>query len=234
MKLLEVEQLVTGYEQSQVLFDVCLSVEQGQIVSLLGRNGMGKTTTLSAIAGLLKVRSGKVCVCGTDVTSWDAFKIVKLGIGLVPEGRQIFPNLTARENLIATAANRFNDSNPWTLERVLELFPGLHDRLEFMGNLLSGGEQQMLVIGRALMTNPRLLLLDEATEGLAPIVRQEIWAAIRELRSTTGLSILIVDKSVKELRQLCDQAVILERGHSVWSGPMQNLTAEITEQFLGV
>jgi len=217
MKLLEVEQLVTGYEQSQVLFDVCLSVEQGQIVSLLGRNGMGKTTTLSAIAGLLKVRSGKVCVCGTDVTSWDAFKIVKLGIGLVPEGRQIFPNLTARENLIATAANRFNDSNAWTLERVLELFPGLHDRLEFMGNLLSGGEQQMLAIGRALMTNPKMLILDDATEGLAPQVRVAIWQSLAKLKQS-GLGILLVDKHVRDLLPLVDQYNVMEKGRIVWSG----------------
>jgi len=217
MKLLEVEQLVAGYGQSQVLFDVCLAVEQGQVVSLLGRNGMGKTTTLSTIIGLLKVRSGKVSVCGTDVTGWDAFKIAKLGIGVVPEGRQIFPNLTTRENLVATAANRFNDNNPWTLDRVLELFPSLHDRLEFMGNLLSGGEQQMLAIGRALMTNPQLLILDDATEGLAPQVRTAIWNSLTKLKDN-GLGILLVDKHVHDLLPLVDQHHVMEKGRIVWSG----------------
>jgi len=217
MKLLEVDQLVAGYAQSQVLFDVSLHVEQGQVVSLLGRNGMGKTTTLSTIAGLLNVRSGSVRVCGTNVNGWDSFKIAKLGIGVVPEGRQIFPNLTTRENLIATAANRFNDTNPWTLERVLDLFPSLQDRLEFMGNLLSGGEQQMLAIGRALMTNPKLLILDDATEGLAPQVRAAIWRSLSTLKSS-GLGILLVDKHVHDLLPLVDQHHIMEKGRIVWSG----------------
>jgi len=217
MKLLEVKQLVAGYGQSQVLFDVCLSVEQGQVVSLLGRNGMGKTTSLSAIAGLLNVRSGNIYVGGTDVTGWDAFKIAKLGIGLVPEGRQIFPNLTTRENLLATATNRFNNSNPWTLERVLELFPALSDRLDFMGNLLSGGEQQMLAIGRALMTNPKMLIMDDATEGLAPQVRATIWQSLSTLKKS-GLGILLVDKHVRDLLPLVDQHNVMEKGRIVWSG----------------
>ncbi len=217
MNLLKAEQLIAGYEQSQVLFDVSLSVEQGQVVSLLGRNGMGKTTTLYAIAGLLELRAGKVWVCGTNVKGWDAFKIAKLGIGLVPEGRQIFPNLTTRENLLATAANRFNDSNPWTLTRVLELFPTLYDRLDFMGNLLSGGEQQMLAIGRALMTNPKLLILDDATEGLAPQVRTVIWKSLNTLKQS-GLGILLVDKHVQDLLPLVDQHHVLEKGRIVWSG----------------
>lgn len=217
MKLLEVEQIVAGYGQSQVLFDVSLHVEQGQVVSLLGRNGMGKTTTLSTIAGLLQVRSGSVRINGTDVNGWDAFKIAKLGLGVVPEGRQIFPNLTTRENLIATAANRFNASNPWTLERVLALFPALQDRLEFMGNLLSGGEQQMLAIGRALMTNPKLLILDDATEGLAPQVRAAIWASLNTLKES-GLGILLVDKHVHDLLPLVDRHHVMEKGCIVWSG----------------
>jgi len=217
MKLLEVEKLVAGYGQSQVLFDVCITVEQGQVVSLLGRNGMGKTTTLSTIIGLLEVRSGKVSVCGNDVTDWDAFQIAKLGLGVVPEGRQIFPNLTTRENLVATAANRFNDSNPWTLDRVLDLFPNLKARLEFMGNLLSGGEQQMLAIGRALMTNPQLLILDDATEGLAPQVRNAIWESLTKLKEK-GLGILLVDKHVNDLLPLVDKHHIMEKGRIVWSG----------------
>jgi len=217
LKLLEIEQLVAGYGQSQVLFDVSLHVEQGQVVSLLGRNGMGKTTTLSTIAGMLDARSGRLRVCGTDVTGWDAFKIAKLGIGVVPEGRQIFPNLTTRENLIATAANRFDNTNPWTLERVLELFPNLTDRLGFMGNLLSGGEQQMLAIGRALMTNPRLLILDDATEGLAPQVRTVIWQSLSTLKRS-GLGILLVDKHVHDLLPLVDRHHVMEKGRIVWSG----------------
>jgi len=217
MKLLEVEQLVSGYAQSQVLFEVSLQVEQGQVVSLLGRNGMGKTTTLSTIAGLLAVRAGNVRVCGTLVNGWDAYRIAKLGIGVVPEGRQIFPNLTARENLIATAANRFNDKNPWTLNRVLDLFPALQQRLDFMGNLLSGGEQQMLAIGRALMTNPKLLILDDATEGLAPQVRSAIWDSLATLKDG-GLGILLVDKHVQDLLPLVDQHHVMEKGRIVWSG----------------
>jgi len=217
MNLLDVEELVAGYGQSQVLFDVCLKVEQGQVVSLLGRNGMGKTTTLSTIAGLLQVRSGSVSVCGTRVSGWDSYKIAKLGLGVVPEGRQIFPNLTTRENLIATAANRFNDDNPWTLESVLALFPALQERLEFMGNLLSGGEQQMLAIGRALMTNPKLLILDDATEGLAPQVRAAIWASLKTLKES-GLGIVLVDKHVQDLLPLVDRHHVMEKGRIVWSG----------------
>jgi len=225
MRLLDVKQLVAGYGQSQVLFEVSLHVEQGQVVSLLGRNGMGKTTTLSTIAGLLRVRSGEVYVCGTNVNGWDSFKIAQLGIGVVPEGRQIFPNLTTRENLIATAANRFNENNPWTLERVLSLFPALQDRLEFMGNLLSGGEQQMLAIGRALMTNPKLLILDDATEGLAPQVRAAIWQSLATLKDS-GLGILLVDKHVQDLLPLVDQHHVMEKGHIVWSGNRQDWEAQ--------
>jgi len=217
MSLLEVNQLEAGYEQSQVLFDVSLRVEPGQVVSLLGRNGMGKTTTLSTIAGLLAIRSGEVIVRGTLVNGWDAYKIAKLGIGIVPEGRQIFPNLSARENLIATAANRFNNEHPWTLESVLELFPALQERLDFMGNLLSGGEQQMLAIGRALMTNPKLLILDDATEGLAPQVRSTIWDSLNTLKQK-GLGILVVDKHVQDLLPLVDQHHVMEKGRIVWSG----------------
>lgn len=217
MSLLSVQNLVSGYGTSQILFDVNLHVEPGQVVSLLGRNGMGKTTTLTTIAGQLTVRSGQVSIAGQQVNGWRSFDIAKLGVGLVPEARQIFPNLTARENLIATAANRFNDSNPWTLERVLVLFPNLEPRLDFMGNLLSGGEQQMLAIGRALMTNPKLLILDDATEGLAPQVRRAIWQALSALKES-GLGILLVDKHVVDLLPLVDQHYVMEKGRIVWSG----------------
>jgi len=217
MNLLEVENLVSGYGASQILFDVDLQVGEGQGVSLLGRNGMGKTTTLTTIAGQLSVRAGRVVVAGQEVNGWRSFDIAKLGVGLVPEGRQIFPNLSARENLIATAANRFNNPNPWTLTRVLEMFPALTERLDFMGNLLSGGEQQMLAIGRALMTNPKLLILDDATEGLAPQVRATIWQALGSLKES-GLGILLVDKHVVDLLPLVDQHYVMEKGRIVWSG----------------
>ncbi len=217
MSLLDVNKMVAGYGLSQILFDVSLRVEQGQVVSLLGRNGMGKTTTLSTIAGLLEVRSGHVRINGSGINGFRPYEIAKLGVGVVPEGRQIFPNLTARENLIATAANRFNTDNPWTLERVLALFPKLEDRLDFMGNLLSGGEQQMLAIGRALMTNPKLLILDDATEGLAPQVRASIWQALRTLKDS-GLGILLVDKHIDDLLPLVDQHNVMEKGRIVWSG----------------
>jgi len=217
MSLLAVERITAGYGQSQVLFDVSLQVSEGQVVSLLGRNGMGKTTTLNTIAGVLEARSGNILISDHCVNGWQAYDIARLGIGLVPEGRQVFPNLSARENLLATAANRFNDANPWTLDRVLTLFPALEPRLEFMGNLLSGGEQQMLAIGRALMTNPRLLVLDDATEGLAPQVRTAIWHALSELKNA-GLGILLVDKHVVDLLPLVDKHYVMEKGHVVWSG----------------
>jgi len=217
MNLLHVEQLVSGYGPSQILFEVDLRVEQGQVVSLLGRNGMGKTTTLSTIAGQLSVRSGTVSVCDQVVNGKHAFEIARLGVGLVPEGRQIFPNLTARENLLATASNRFRLTSPWTLERILELFPILTERLDFMGNLLSGGEQQMLAIARALLTNPKLLILDDATEGLAPQVRESIWQALAVLKHN-GLGILVVDKHVDALLPIADQHHVLQKGRVVWTG----------------
>jgi len=225
MSLLRVQNLVSGYGSSQILFDVNLLVEEGQMVSLLGRNGMGKTTTLTTIAGQLAVRSGELMITGQHVKGWRSFDIAKLGVGLVPEGRQIFPNLTARENLIATAANRFKDANPWTLERVLDLFPALTPRLDFMGNLLSGGEQQMLAIGRALMTNPRLLILDDATEGLAPQVRSTIWQALGSLKES-GLGILLVDKHVVDLLPLVDRHYVMEKGRIVWSGDRRDWESE--------
>lgn len=217
MSLLAVENITAGYGQSQVLFDVTLRVGEGQVVSLLGRNGMGKTTTLNTIAGVLNARSGQITISGRNVNGWQPYDIARLGIGLVPEGRQVFPNLSARENLLATAANRFKEAHPWTLDRVLSLFPALEPRLDFMGNLLSGGEQQMLAIGRALMTNPRLLVLDDATEGLAPQVRAAIWDALAELKKV-GLGILLVDKHVVDLLPLVDTHYVMQKGRVVWTG----------------
>lgn len=225
MNLLSVQRLVSGYGQSQVLFDIDVSVETGQVVSLLGRNGMGKTTTLSTIAGHLPVRSGSVSVCETPVNKLQPYEIARMGIGLVPEGRQIFPNLSARENLMATASNRFNASNPWTLDKIIGLFPQLEERLDFMGNLLSGGEQQMLAIGRALMTNPKLLLLDDATEGLAPRVREAIWQALSVLKDS-GLGILLVDKHIDDILAIADQHHVLEKGRVVWSGSSDDWRAQ--------
>ncbi len=173
--MLEVNNMETSYGQSQVLFGIDLTINQGEVVTLIGRNGMGKTTTINSIMGLVKTKSGEIIFDGNHVQNWPPYKIARTGIGLVPEGRHIFPNLSVYENLEATSSNRFKIRNPWTLDRVLELFPRLKDRLKNMGNQLSGGEQQMLAIGRALMTNPRLLILDEATEGLAPLIKKEIW-----------------------------------------------------------
>ena len=209
--MLEVRGLQAHYGTSQALFNVNLSIGEGQVATLLGRNGMGKTTTINAIMGIVKPSSGSLEFGDQPLRGLPSFKIANLGIGLVPEGRQIFPNLSARENLVATASNHLGQHNPWTLERVFELFPELETRLTSMGNLLSGGEQQMLAIGRALMTNPKLLILDEATEGLAPLVRKRIWEALDRIRHT-GLSILIVDKNLHDLVRLADRHFIIQRG----------------------
>jgi branched-chain amino acid transport system ATP-binding protein len=219
--LLAIRDVQTGYGASQVLFDVSLEVGARQCVSLQGRNGMGKTTTVSAIMGWLPCWRGDIRWRGQSIANQPSHVIAQLGIGLVPEGRQVFPNLTVWENLVATArassASTSNSSTPWTLERVFTLFPKLADRRRNFGNQLSGGEQQMLAIGRALMTNPTLLILDEATEGLSPLLRQEIWQALATLKDE-GLSILITDKNVKQLLALCDHHVILQKGQVVWSG----------------
>ena len=235
--LLEVKHLQTGYGASQALFDVSLTVPVGQCVSLQGRNGMGKSTTVSAIMGLLPCWQGDIQWQGQSVVSREPFEMARLGIGLVPEGRQVFPNLTVWENLVATAAKPTKNTHAnvkkttkttleltpvrvtssWDLDRVFALFPKLADRRKHFGNQLSGGEQQMLAIGRALMTHPTLLILDEATEGLSPLLRQEIWQALATLRSE-GLSILITDKNVKQLLALCDHHVVLQKGRTVWSG----------------
>jgi branched-chain amino acid transport system ATP-binding protein len=215
--MLRVEGLQAAYGASQALFDVSLHVGEGAFVTLMGRNGMGKTTTIRTIMGLLPARAGRVTLAGRDVTRAAPEIVARLGVGLVPEGRQIFPTLTVRENLVATAADRFGRKDPWTLARVVALFPRLGERAGQSASTLSGGEQQMLAIGRALMTNPRLLVLDEATEGLAPVIRAEIWACLEKLKAE-GQSILVVDKNVGVLRRLADRHFVIEKGRTVWSG----------------
>ncbi len=233
--MLEMGGLDAFYGQSQALFGMSLSVEAGQVVSLMGRNGMGKTTTIRSIMGLIRPRGGSLSFQGQDLIGLAPYKVAQLGLGLVPEGRQIFPNLTVRENLVATARTGQGTSKPWTLDRVYELFPRLEDRQGSMGNQLSGGEQQMLAVGRALTTNPTLLLLDEATEGLAPLIRDEIWSCLSALKSA-GQAILIIDKDVESLTEICDHHFIVEKGHLVWNGNSDELRANpaIQQQYLGV
>jgi branched-chain amino acid transport system ATP-binding protein len=233
--LLEVDGIETCYGLSQVLFGLSLSILRGEMVSLMGRNGMGKTTTVRSIMGLTPARSGAIRLAGRDVRSMPSYRIAKLGVGLVPEGRQIFPNLTVRENLVAAATNRHRATDPWTLEKIHTLFPRLAERGSNMGNQLSGGEQQMLAIGRALMTNPHLLILDEATEGLAPLIREEIWNCLSMLK-TRGQSILLIDKNVEHLTRICDRHYIIERGRTVWSGTSEQLIAVpgLQHRYLGI
>ena len=215
--MLKVSEICTFYGASQALFGVSITVEEGEVVSLLGKNGMGKTTTVHSIMGITPISSGEVLFQNKKIDDMPSFKVSRSGIGLVPEGRQIFPNLSVMENLIATSANRNANPNPWTIESVLQMFPQLKSRLNSMGNLLSGGEQQMLAIGRALMTNPKLLILDEATEGLAPMVRQEIWACIEKLKKE-GIAILIIDKNIRDLTKISDKHFIIEKGQVTWHG----------------
>ncbi|WP_322865726.1 ABC transporter ATP-binding protein [Aquicoccus sp. G2-2] len=229
MSLLRLANISAFYGPSQALFDVSFRIEPGQVLALLGRNGMGKTTTIKVISRMLKHRGGALAFDGVDMAQWPSYRAARAGIGLTPEGRRCFANLTVRENLVAAAR-----PGDWTLTRVAELFPRLEERQAQMAVSLSGGEQQMLAIGRALMTNPRLLILDEATEGLAPVIRQEIWAAIARLKGETGLTILVVDKSLKELGQVADRAVILERGRSVWSDDFAALDRQTRDRYLGV
>jgi branched-chain amino acid transport system ATP-binding protein len=233
--MLEINNMETSYGQSQVLYGIDLKINQGEVVTLIGRNGMGKTTTINSIMGLIKIKSGLIIFDGNHVQNKPPYKVARTGIGLVPEGRQIFPNLSVYENLEATSSNRYKNSNPWTLNRVLKLFPRLNDRLKNMGNQLSGGEQQMLAIGRALMTNPRLLILDEATEGLAPLIKKEIWDCLKGLKSS-GQSILVVDKNIKALTDLADQHYIMEKGKIVWNGDSSKLNSnkEIQNRYLGI
>ncbi|CAB3626855.1 ABC transporter ATP-binding protein [Achromobacter aegrifaciens] len=234
--MLTIESAKSGYGASQVLFGVDLQIGAGQVVTLLGRNGMGKTTLLRTLFGQLPLRGGKIQFAGQDISGWSPDRIARVGMAIVPEGRQCFPNLTVREHLTAFVASRNPDiGEPWTPERVFELFPRLHERARNMGNQLSGGEQQMLAIGRALVTNPRLLILDEATEGLAPKIREEIWNCLARLRQA-GQTILVIDKYVERLLSLADRHVILERGKVVWTGDSQALDADrgLWERYLGV
>jgi branched-chain amino acid transport system ATP-binding protein len=233
--LLEVSGVDAGYGSSQVLFDLQLTVAAGSVATLLGRNGMGKTTTIRTVLGLLPLRKGEVRFDGQRIDRLSTDAIGRLGIALVPEGRQIFPNLTVRENLVAFAANRARHAEPWTLDKVLAFFPRLRERADNMGNQLSGGEQQMLAIGRALMTNPRLLILDEATEGLAPLVREDIWRCLQQLKDA-GQSILVIDKYIERLVRLADAHTIIERGRVVWTGGSAALDADrsLWHRYLGV
>lgn len=228
MSLLSVSQLTASYGVSQALFGVDLQLNEGEVVALMGRNGMGKTTTVKAICRMIP-SEGEISFAGVNLLSLPSHRAARAGLGLVPEGRRCFADLTVLENL--TAAARIG---VWDIARVTGLFPRLGERLSQRAVSLSGGEQQMLAIGRALMTNPRCLILDEATEGLAPIIRQEIWAAIGRLKAESGMAILLIDKSLKELSMVSDRAVVLERGKTVWSGPMPELTSEISEKYVGV
>jgi len=233
--LLEVQKLETAYGASQVLFGLDLGIQPGEVVTLLGRNGMGKTTTIRSIMGLTRAQGGSISFRGSRIEREAPDRIARMGIALVPEGRQIFPNLTVRENLVAFAANRSKRAQPWTLASVLDLFPQLRERADNMGNQLSGGEQQMLAIGRALVTNPHLLILDEATEGLAPLIREEIWKCLARLREA-GQTILVIDKYIDRLVRLADRHTIIERGRVAWQGTSAELDADrnLWHRYLGV
>jgi branched-chain amino acid transport system ATP-binding protein len=227
-KLLEIKSLKSWYGESQALFDINLQIEKGEIVALLGRNGMGKSTTINSICGMVHKYDGNINFNNVSLIGMPSYKIAQLGIGLVPEGRRAFSNLTVLENLVATAVD-----GEWSLLKIYNLFPSLEERKFQLASSLSGGEQQMLVIGRALMTNPKLLILDEATEGLSPTVRLEIWKVIEFLK-TKNISILIVDKSLKQLLDLADKFYIVEKGKTVWEGFSQNLTSQIAQKYLGI
>ncbi|SEA86523.1 ABC transporter ATP-binding protein [Variovorax sp. YR216] len=236
--LLSARGLRASYGAAQVLFDVSLDVGAGEVVTLLGRNGMGRSTTVKCVFGLLRPGGGEIHVGGQRCDGWTSHRIARLGLGLVPEGRQIFPNLTVQENLTATARRASSPSSqaePWGLKRIYELFPRLEERRSNLGNQLSGGEQQMLAIGRALMTNPRVLVLDEATEGLSPLVRGEIWKALANLRRD-GLAMVVIDKNIRALLELADRHYVLEKGRVVWSGSSRDLRAspETVGRYLGV
>jgi branched-chain amino acid transport system ATP-binding protein len=233
--MLELNGVEAFYGTMQALFGMSLRCEEGEVTTLIGRNGMGKTTTVGSIIGTLPSRSGEIRFDGEVINGMPAYQVAQLGIGLVPEGRQIFPNLSVRENLIATAANYNASDDPWTLDKVLEFFPLLQKRLNNQGSQLSGGEQQMLAIGRALMLNPRLLILDEATEGLAPLIRQEIWRRLEQLKQS-GLTILLIDKNIDEFADIADQHFIVEKGQVVWQGDSDALTSDpvLKARYLGI
>ena len=232
--MLSVRNLAAGYGPAQVLFDISFEVANGEVVTLLGRNGMGKTTTILTLMGLVSARRGAASFDGKALVGLPPFRVAQAGLGLVPEGRQIFPALTVEENLVATAAARFGAPR-WTVERIYTLFPKLAERRRNMGNQLSGGEQQMLAIGRALMTNPKLIILDEATEGLAPLIRAEVWAALARLKAD-GQAILLVDKHLDALQKLADRHVVIEKGHVVWTGTSASLSADpsVRQRYLQV
>jgi len=233
--MLEVLGVNTFYGSSQALFELSLKVGEGEVVTLLGRNGMGKSTTIKSIMGITPVKSGKISFISVDITKSSSYQIARLGIGLVPEGRQIFPNLTVLENITATASNYRGVSEPYRLDDILVIFPRLGERLKHFGNQISGGEQQMLAIGRALMTNPKLLILDEATEGLAPLLRNEIWKGLQILKAK-GLAILVIDKNLESLMKIASYHYIIERGKVVWSGTTEDLrdSQKVKTRYLGV
>jgi branched-chain amino acid transport system ATP-binding protein len=233
--MLKLSGVESSYGLSQVLFGIDLEVNDGEVVSLLGRNGMGKTTTIRAIMGINPAHAGELTFDGVDISILPPYKIARMGLGLVPEGRQLFPNLTVEENLVATEDNRSGSDDPWTLNKIYDLFPGVAARRNNMGNQLSGGEQQMVAVSRALMTNPKLLILDEATEGLAPLIRQEIWNTLETLKAH-GESILVVDKNVDALTRIGDRHYIIEKGEVVWTGGSEELRSneDLQHEYLGV
>jgi branched-chain amino acid transport system ATP-binding protein len=233
--MLTVRGLEAAYGASQVLFGVDFAVGAGEVVTLLGRNGMGKTTTVRTIMGILPRRAGEVLLDGERLHGLPSYRVAQRGLGLVPEGRQVFPTLSVRENLVATAGNRLGLPDPWTVEKVFVLFPQLAARVRQLGGTLSGGEQQMLAIGRALMTNPRLLILDEATEGLAPLIRAEIWRCLARVKAA-GQSILVIDKNVAAMTRIADSHYVLEKGRIVWTGTSAELAAreDVQHRYLGV
>jgi len=233
--MLRIDSLEASYDQNQVLFGASLEVRSGEVIALMGRNGMGKTTTVHCVVGVVRPRAGSISFEGRALNGLPPYRIARAGIGLVPEGRQVFPTLTVRENLVATAANHGRLANPWTLERVFELFTPLKERSHQLGGTLSGGEQQMLAIGRALMLSPKLLILDEATEGLAPLIRHEIWSCLQRLKEL-GQSILLIDKNLDELAYLADRSYIMEKGRIVWQGVTPDLirNEELRLAYLGV
>lgn len=233
--MLSVQNIDSFYGSNQALFNVSIEISHGEVVTLLGRNGMGKTTTIRSIMGLIKPAKGTIHFEGQNITGWQAFRVANSGIGLAPEGRHIFPNLNVMENLIATAHNKNELENPWTVEKVLTLFPALEPRIKVMGGRISGGEQQMLSIGRALMTNPKLLLLDEATEGLSPLLRVQIWQSISQLKDNRQ-SILLIDKHLESLLRIGDRHYIVEKGYIVWSGSSGELKADpdLQQRYIGI
>ena len=233
--MLEIDAIESAYGSSQVLFGLSFAVNEGEVVTLLGRNGMGKTTTVRSIMGLLRPRKGAIRFRGQAIHTLPSYRVARAGLGLVPEGRQIFPNLSVYENLVATAANRARGAKFWNLERVFELFPVLAQRRDNAGSQLSGGEQQMLAIARALMTNPGLLILDEATEGLAPLIRADIWRVLTALKNE-GQSILVIDKNVEAITALADRHVVIEKGRVVWTGSSAELRGapDVQHRYLGV